>query len=131
MSPEGPESFEAWVGRTDECADQLTQTPLRLMQATLDLASAGALPPSLPPLAPGRHHGGVAGTCDRRAFLHPPAGRPRRPRDQGGAPGRGDFARDYDHRTRGLASHFVWVNRSKESLTLDLKQPQALAALKD
>ena len=46
-------------------------------------------------------------------------------------PGSGDFARDYDSRTRGLASHFVWVNRSKESLTLDLKQPQALAALKD
>jgi itaconate CoA-transferase len=46
-------------------------------------------------------------------------------------PGRGDFARDYDHRTRGLASHFVWVNRSKESLTLDLKQPPALAALKE
>jgi itaconate CoA-transferase len=46
-------------------------------------------------------------------------------------PGSGDFARDYDHRTRGLASHFVWVNRSKESLTLDLKQPQALAALKE
>ncbi len=46
-------------------------------------------------------------------------------------PGRGDFARDYDHRTRGLASHFVWVNRSKESLTLDLKQPQALAVLRE
>ncbi len=46
-------------------------------------------------------------------------------------PGSGDFARDYDSRTKGLASHFVWVNRSKESLTLDLKQPQALAALKD
>ncbi|MES2979969.1 MAG: CaiB/BaiF CoA-transferase family protein [Pseudomonadota bacterium] len=46
-------------------------------------------------------------------------------------PGSGDFARDYDHRTRGLASHFVWVNRSKESLTLDLKQPAALAALKE
>jgi crotonobetainyl-CoA:carnitine CoA-transferase CaiB-like acyl-CoA transferase len=45
-------------------------------------------------------------------------------------PGTGDFARDYDRRTRGLASHFVWVNRSKESLTLDLKQPAALAALK-
>ncbi|WP_261535304.1 CaiB/BaiF CoA transferase family protein [Burkholderia multivorans] len=37
----------------------------------------------------------------------------------------GDFARAYDHRTRGLASHFVWTNRSKESLTLDLKQPAA------
>jgi itaconate CoA-transferase len=46
-------------------------------------------------------------------------------------PGSGDFARDYDHRTQGLASHFVWVNRSKESLTLDLKQPLALAALKE
>lgn len=46
-------------------------------------------------------------------------------------PGSGDFARDYDHRAQGLSSHFVWVNRSKESLTLDLKQPQALAALKD
>src|SRR5215217_2949027 len=46
-------------------------------------------------------------------------------------PGSGDFARAYDHRTRGLASHFVWVNRSKESLALDLKQPAALAALKE
>ena len=44
-------------------------------------------------------------------------------------PGSGDFARAYDHRTRGLASHFVWTNRSKESLTLDLKQPEALAVL--
>jgi itaconate CoA-transferase len=45
-------------------------------------------------------------------------------------PGAGDFARGYDQRVRGLASHFVWVNRSKESLTLDLKQDEALAALK-
>lgn len=44
-------------------------------------------------------------------------------------PGRGDFARDYDQRTGGMASHFAWVNRSKESLTLDLKQPVALDAL--
>lgn len=36
-------------------------------------------------------------------------------------PGSGDFARSYDERVRGLASHFVWVNRSKESLTLDIK----------
>jgi len=36
----------------------------------------------------------------------------------------GDFARNYDQRVNGLASHFVWVNRSKESLTLDLKQPE-------
>jgi itaconate CoA-transferase len=40
-------------------------------------------------------------------------------------PGVGDFARHYDHRVRGLASHFVWVNRSKESLTLDIKHPEA------
>ena len=40
-------------------------------------------------------------------------------------PGGGDFARAYDDRVRGLASHFVWLNRSKESLTLDLKAPEA------
>ncbi len=40
-------------------------------------------------------------------------------------PDGGDFARAYDARVRGLASHFVWTNRSKESLTLDVKQPQA------
>ena len=45
-------------------------------------------------------------------------------------PGAGDFARAYDTRVKGQASHFVWTNRSKESLTLDLKQPDALAALK-
>ncbi len=44
-------------------------------------------------------------------------------------PGTGDFARGYDTRVRGLSSHFVWTNRSKESLTLDLKQPAALAVL--
>jgi len=37
----------------------------------------------------------------------------------------GDFARGYDSRVRGLSSHFVWTNRSKESLALDLKHPQA------
>lgn len=46
-------------------------------------------------------------------------------------PGAGDFARAYDSRAQGLASHFVWVNRSKESLTLDLKQPEALQVLMD
>ncbi|RAS30520.1 MULTISPECIES: CaiB/BaiF CoA transferase family protein [unclassified Pseudomonas] len=40
-------------------------------------------------------------------------------------PGSGDFARGYDQRVDGLASHFVWTNRSKESLTLDLKQEAA------
>lgn len=44
-------------------------------------------------------------------------------------PGQGDFARAYDSRVKGQASHFVWVNRSKESLTLDLKQPAAQAVL--
>ena len=40
-------------------------------------------------------------------------------------PGVGDFARDYDETVQGMASHFVWLNRSKESLTLDLKHPEA------
>jgi itaconate CoA-transferase len=44
-------------------------------------------------------------------------------------PGVGDFARGYDQRVRGLASHFVWTNRSKESLTLDVKHPQAAQIL--
>ena len=49
-------------------------------------------------------------------------------------PGSGDFARAYDQRVRGLASHFVWTNRSKESLTLDVKHAEApgiLAGLLD
>jgi len=41
----------------------------------------------------------------------------------------GDFARAYDTRVRGEASHFVWTNRSKESITLDLKQPEAVDVL--
>ena len=45
-------------------------------------------------------------------------------------PGGGDFARGYDTQVEGLSSHFVWVNRSKESLTLDLKQDSAIAILK-
>ncbi len=45
-------------------------------------------------------------------------------------PGVGDFARGYDERVRGIASHFVWINRSKESLTLDVKHPEAQAALR-
>jgi crotonobetainyl-CoA:carnitine CoA-transferase CaiB-like acyl-CoA transferase len=46
-------------------------------------------------------------------------------------PGGGDFARAYDTRVKGMASHFVWTNRSKESLSLDLKQPAALAVLEE
>src|SRR5436190_18820986 len=45
-------------------------------------------------------------------------------------PDGGDFARAYDTRTRGLASHFVWTNRSKESLALDLKDSEAIDALR-
>ena len=45
-------------------------------------------------------------------------------------PGVGDFARAYDTRAAGLCSHFTWVNRSKESLALDLKDPKDLAVLK-
>jgi itaconate CoA-transferase len=44
-------------------------------------------------------------------------------------PGVGDFARAYDERVRGLASHFVWTNRSKESLTLDVKHAEAVPIL--
>ncbi len=44
-------------------------------------------------------------------------------------PGTGDFARGYDQRVNGIASHFVWTNRSKESLTLDLKQDSATEVL--
>ncbi len=44
-------------------------------------------------------------------------------------PGSGDFARAYDQRVRGESSYFVWINRSKESLSLDLKHPEARAIL--
>jgi len=44
-------------------------------------------------------------------------------------PGVGDFARGYDERVRGMASHFVWTNRSKESLALDLKNDHAMKVL--
>src|SRR6201988_3979585 len=45
-------------------------------------------------------------------------------------PGVGDFARAYDARVHGLSSHFVWTNRSKESLALDLKDSDSVEALK-
>jgi itaconate CoA-transferase len=44
-------------------------------------------------------------------------------------PDGGDFARAYDVTVKGMASHFVWLNRSKESLTLDLKRPEATQVL--
>ncbi|WP_284749905.1 CaiB/BaiF CoA transferase family protein [Amycolatopsis sp. RTGN1] len=49
-------------------------------------------------------------------------------------PGSGDFARAYDETVHGQSSHFVWLNRSKESVTLDLKSDAAapvMAALLD
>lgn len=45
-------------------------------------------------------------------------------------PDGGDFARRYDNRARGMSSHFVWTNRSKESLALDLKDEQAVSVIK-
>lgn len=45
-------------------------------------------------------------------------------------PGAGDFARGYDTRVNGMSSHFVWVNRNKESLSLDIKDPRGLAVLR-
>jgi itaconate CoA-transferase len=44
-------------------------------------------------------------------------------------PDEGDFARGYDTSVKGLSAHFVWLNRSKESLTLDLKHPAAAGVL--
>ncbi|AEF87244.1 MULTISPECIES: CaiB/BaiF CoA-transferase family protein [Delftia] len=44
-------------------------------------------------------------------------------------PGSGDFARGYDQRVQGQSSHFTWINRSKQSLALDLKQDEAMQAL--
>src|ERR1700754_1343137 len=44
-------------------------------------------------------------------------------------PDGGDFARGYDTTVNGLSSYFVWLNRSKESLTLDLKRPEAAGIL--
>lgn len=45
-------------------------------------------------------------------------------------PGVGDFARSYDETVKGLASHFVWLNRTKESLALDLKRDDAKEVLR-
>ncbi|PCH63352.1 MAG: CoA transferase [SAR86 cluster bacterium] len=44
-------------------------------------------------------------------------------------PGVGDFARGYDKRAKGQSSHFIWTNRSKESLSLNIKHPQAMLLL--
>src|SRR5437764_13544306 len=44
-------------------------------------------------------------------------------------PGTGNFARGYDRSVKGMSSYFVWLNRSKESLTLDVKQPEGRSVL--
>jgi len=44
-------------------------------------------------------------------------------------PGVGDFARGYDERVNGMSSHFVWTNRSKESLSLNLKDAEGQAII--
>lgn len=64
--------------------------------------------------------------------MHPGAGRLRCARHQGGKPEGGDFARDYDdvvNGPNGLGAHFVWANRGKESITLDLKTPAGMDIL--
>ena len=45
-------------------------------------------------------------------------------------PDGGDFARSYDTTVKGLSSYFVWLNRGKLSLTLDLKRPDASAIVR-
>src|SRR3954470_22447409 len=44
-------------------------------------------------------------------------------------PGDGDFCRDYDHVMNGMSSQFVWTNRSKQSLAIDIKSPQGKEVL--
>ncbi len=67
-------------------------------------------------------HAVAAPTCTR----HLADGRPCH---QDRAARRRQFARGYDDRVNGLASYFVWANRTKESLTLDVKRPEALGVL--
>lgn len=44
-------------------------------------------------------------------------------------PGKGDFAREYDDYVNGICSHFIWLNRGKRSVTLDVKNPAAREVL--
>ncbi|GAB3681653.1 CaiB/BaiF CoA transferase family protein [Saccharopolyspora tripterygii] len=46
-------------------------------------------------------------------------------------PDGGDFARGYDHAVHGTGAHFVWLNRGKESLAVDLKTEQGRAVVRD
>jgi 3-methylfumaryl-CoA hydratase len=84
-SLESPESFDAWVGRSTECVDRVTEAPVRLMQATLDAVDPDVLPSELPPLwhwlyfLPGERQSniGTDGHPQRGGFL-PPITLPRR-----------------------------------------------------
>jgi 3-methylfumaryl-CoA hydratase len=83
MNQDSPTNFDAWVGRTEEGSDQISLTPIRLMQATLDMAAS--LPPHLPPLwhwlyflyAERQSNIGLDGHPQRGGFL-PPVTLPRR-----------------------------------------------------
>src|SRR5262249_49614590 len=62
------------------------------------------------------------------AAMHMPSRRCRRARNQGRAP-EGDFARDYDHIVHGESANFVWLNRGKQSVMLDLARAEDKALL--
>ncbi|WP_175913250.1 FAS1-like dehydratase domain-containing protein [Burkholderia metallica] len=85
MNLEPPESFDAWVGRSEDSVDRITRAPIRLLQATLDDANPSELPATLPPLwhwlyfLPGERQSGIGidGHPRRGGFL-PPVTLPRR-----------------------------------------------------
>ncbi len=85
MSPNMPQSYEAWVGRTEESIDRITEAPIRMMRATLDADEPAALPSHLPPLwhwlyfLPGERQSNMGhdGHPRRGGFL-PPVTLPRR-----------------------------------------------------
>ncbi|MBY4721567.1 MULTISPECIES: MaoC family dehydratase N-terminal domain-containing protein [Burkholderia] len=85
MSVAPSESFDAWIGHSIDCADRITQAPIRLLQAALDYAYPSELPATLPPLwhwlyfLPGERQSniGVDGHPQRGGFL-PPVTLPRR-----------------------------------------------------
>src|ERR1700756_717169 len=89
--------------------------------------------PAEPVTAPGLPLDGVTVVSLEQAVAAPYA--PRQLADLGARvikverPGGGDFARNYDATVKGLASYFVWLNRGKESVALDLKSTAGLSAL--
>ena len=79
--------------------------------------------------APGGHNRRLAGAGGRRAFRHAPARRHGSAGHQGGAARRSETSPALTMPVEGLSSHFVWINRSKESIALDLKQEVARKVL--